>query len=413
MEFFNRLVTSIPAVICISYALRRLFGVPIKGWRRLALYLALWTVFTMPSWAGDENPILIFPLFMVLFVLVRPGELLPKLVVGATLYTLFVSVNMPFDTLRLSEAAFLVALAIKALLWCALAWWLVRMVPLDGLRLSQRLWRLLGSLTLGPLVAMLSLSIWGYRTVPPEYYDFYHDALTRMGFTVLPFTLLSSLALLVAAVVLSRHEALEQENRLAALREVYYTGLQQEQTQLRTLRHDLHNHVAALQGLLEQHKSQEAEQYLQALADSPAFAGGRRYCNNDTANVVLASKAAQMEAAGLTPDFAVALPTALSIPAPELCALLGNALDNAIEGAPAGSVVTLRAQLQKGVFMLRVQNRVGRTPNADLTTTKADAAQHGYGLAGMRTIARRQGGSLEAGAKDGLFELLVCFPCTE
>ena len=51
--------------------------------------------------------------------------------------------------------------------------------------------------------------------------------------------------------MLSRHEELEEENRLAGLREVYYQGLRQEQAQVRALRHDMRNHLSALLGLLE------------------------------------------------------------------------------------------------------------------------------------------------------------------
>ena len=46
----------------------------------------------------------------------------------------------------------------------------------------------------------------------------------------------------------------------------------------------------------------------------------------------------------------------------------------------------------------------------DLATTKADKTAHGFGLPGMREIAQRYGGSLEASADHRRFELLVCLP---
>ena len=78
------------------------------------------------------------------------------------------------------------------------------------------------------------------------------------------------LALLAALAVLSRHEELEEENRLAGLREVYYQGLRQEQAQVRALRHDMRNHLSALLGLLERGSWEEAERYLRQLGGSPA-----------------------------------------------------------------------------------------------------------------------------------------------
>lgn len=414
MEFTFRVLTAIPALLCIGRGLQRLFPPQPKLWKRLVLNVLMYLTFMLPCWVGDENPVLLFPFFMLGFLVLVQGEWLFRLTAGGIFYALFVSINMLFDSVyQKNILSLLVTLVAKMLLWCLLAWLIWRIAPEGGLRLSPKLWLLIGGLTLAPLIATLSFSIWGNHFLVEEQFQFYQAILQRFGFTILPFVLISALTLLAAAVVLSRHEALEQQSKLAALREVYYDGLKQEQIGLRTLRHDLRNHVTALQGLLEQGRQAELARYLAELTDSPALDGGRRYCENETANIVLSSKAVRMEAAGLMPDFLVSLPEALSIPAPELCVLLGNALDNALEGAAGAEnrTVTLRARLDKGVFMLHVQNAVGNVVNPDLSTTKADAAQHGFGLAGMREVARRHGGTLEATSMDGCFKLLVCFPC--
>lgn len=46
----------------------------------------------------------------------------------------------------------------------------------------------------------------------------------------------------------------------------------------------------------------------------------------------------------------------------------------------------------------------------DLSTTKKDKTAHGFGLLGMREIAKRYGGSFEVVAANGRFELVVCLP---
>ena len=45
-----------------------------------------------------------------------------------------------------------------------------------------------------------------------------------------------------------------------------------------------------------------------------------------------------------------------------------------------------------------------------LESSKADKTAHGLGLPGMREIAARCGGTLEAEVKAGRFELVVCIP---
>ena len=117
----------------------------------------------------------------------------------------------------------------------------------------------------------------------------------------------------------------------------------------------------------------------------------------------------------LTPDFAVARCRGqLPVSDLDLTALLGNALDNAMEAAVRAErqriVVGPVQGPDKGLFMLRVENALGGAVAPDLATTKADKTAHGFGLPGMREIAERYGGTLEAGERDGRFELVVCLP---
>lgn len=216
--------------------------------------------------------------------------------------------------------------------------------------------------------------------------------------------------LLAAVIILARQEALEQEHALAAQRDIYYEGLRQQDQQLRQLRHDLRNHITAASGLLELGKLDEARAYLDALGDSKALSRPRRFCDNDTVNVVLAAKANAIEQAGLVSDFQAALPASLPIADTDLCALFGNALDNAREGALGcpDATVRLRCRYDKGMLMLAVDNPISGDVLPDLRTTKADKEAHGHGLPGMRSIADRYGGSLETRIDDNGFHLLVC-----
>ena len=62
--------------------------------------------------------------------------------------------------------------------------------------------------------------------------------------------------------------------------------------------------------------------------------------------------------------------------------------------------------------MLQVDNALAGDEKPDLSTTKKDKTAHGFGLLGMREIAKRYGGSFEVVAANGRFELetVVDFP---
>ena len=309
------------------------------------------------------------------------------------------------------------AMAWKFVMWAAV-WLLMRRVFRDGrqVALSGRLWALLGLLALSPLLSELAFSMWDIRAYTLDGTDEMIDA---AFYTLLPFVFVSAIALLFAAVLLSRHQALEQEHQLADMRELYYQGIRREQEQVRRLRHDMRNHLTALSGLLEQGEDGRAAEYVRSLQAASGPSGAGRFTENDTVNIVLSAKARDMAQAGLTADIGVSLPENLPIADPDLCALFGNALDNAIEAAKdaADKRITVRARADKGLLMLRVTNAyAGRREEKQdglFGTTKADKRAHGFGLRGMREIAVRHGGTLETTAKDGIVELVACLPLTE
>lgn len=360
-----------------------------RFWRVL-LFLTLAGSTGMVIWIGDPNLLYTLPAFFALFLLSTRGDRIGRVAVCIILFCLEMSVCALLDTYveRINRNALydvLVRLA-RPLVFGPLWLLLRRRLPREPVVLSRRLWKLVLGLAAMPLCALIAV--------------------------VLPFVFLTSLVLLFAILILADHERLEQANRLAGLREVYYQGLRQQETQVRRLRHDLRNHLTAVRGFLEQGDEQGAIGYLDQIAGSPALRGTRRLCENEAANAVLTAKAEAMEREGVAADFAVSLPRDLPVADMDLCALLGNALDNAIEGSRGAGErrITIRCKADKGLFMLRVENTLGGAVQPDLATTKTDKAAHGFGIPGMREIAERYGGTLDAGVRDNGFELVVCLP---
>lgn len=365
----------------------------------------------MVIWVGDPNLLYTLPVYLFLFFLCTQGDWTGRLAVCIIFFCLEMSVCALLDTyVRVLDSYRLYDLLVRLLRTAifGLLWLLLRRrLPAERVRLSRRLWQLVLGLAAMPLCALIAVVLLTFQ----KYESAAVNALAmNQGLIVLPFVLLTSIVLLFAVLILADHEQLEQLNRLAALREVYYQGLQQQEKQVRQIRHDLRNHLTVVRGLLEGQDTQGAMNYLEQMAGSPALQGSRRFCENETANVVLSAKAEAMEQAGIPFDFAVSLPKDLALADTDLAALLGNALDNAIEGVQTASAKTvlLRCRVDKGLFMLRTENPVGGEVCPDLSTTKADKTSHGFGIPGMREIAQRYHGTLEAGMEQGRFVLVAC-----
>ncbi len=367
----------------------------------------------MVIWIGDPNLLYTLPIYFLLFFLCTRGDWVGRLTVCVVFFCLEMSVCALLDTyIQAVDTGRLYDLLVRLLRTAVFgALWLLlrRRFPAEQVHLTRRLWQVVLGLAVMPLCALIAVVLLTFQ----KYESAAVNALAlNQGLVVLPFVLVTSLVLLVAILILADHERLERASQLAGLREVYYQGLQQQERQVRQLRHDMRNHLTVVQGLLERGDTQGAVGYLEQMAGSQALQGVRRFCENESANVVLSAKAEAMEQAGITADFAVSLPKDLPVADTDLAALLGNALDNAIEGVQNAAVkkITLRCRVDKGLLMLRLENPVGGEVNPDLSTTKADKSSHGFGIPGMREIAERYGGTLNASVKDGKFELMVCFP---
>ncbi len=393
---------------------------PRRTWR-VGLIFSLTVISGQIIWLGDTNLLFTLLAFVPLLMLSSRGNRVGRLAVTVIFFCLIMPVNAVLDTyyapamahFGLDNVFYFTDKFIRPGVWGLLYLAARKRLPEKPPQLSPRFWNLVLLLAAMPFSSLLAVVLLPLLQSDYIYSNaLLHGLIMNLGVAVLPFIFLTSLALLYAILVLENHQRLEEADKLASLRESYYQGLQREERQVRTLRHDLRNHLTALRGLVDMGEDGKALQYIDQLVDSPALRGGKRLCENDAANAVLSAKAEAMGRSGLTADFSVSLPKALPLAEVDLCALLGNAVDNAMEAAEGAEdkTVLLRCRTEKGLFMLRVENAYAGDLSPDLATTKADKASHGFGLAGMREIAERLGGSLETRAGGGRFQLVVCLP---
>ena len=226
---------------------------------KVLLFLTLAGTSGMVIWIGDPNLLYTLPIFFSLFFLSTRGNRVGRLAVCIILFCLEMSVCALLDTYveRINRDALydvLVRMA-RPLVFGPLWLLLRRRLPREPVTLSRRLWKLVLGLAAMPLCALIAVVLLTFRRYESAEV---HAVAMNQGMVVLPFALLTSLVLLLAILILADHERLEQADRLAGLREVYYQGLRQQERQVRQLRHDLRNHLTVVRGLLEKGDAQGA-----------------------------------------------------------------------------------------------------------------------------------------------------------
>ena len=142
-----------------------------------------------------------------------------------------------------------------------------------------------------------------------------------------------------------------------------------------------------------------------------------RLCENQVVNAVLQAKQIQMEQAGLRLVRDILVPEGGNLERAELCALIANRLDNAIEACqklePSQRSVHLTLKAEKGILGCRMTNPLPAPVQLEHglpRTSKKDAAQHGFGLRSIRETVLRHDGDFEIQIEAGQFTLFWYLP---
>lgn len=142
------------------------------------------------------------------------------------------------------------------------------------------------------------------------------------------------------------------------------------------------------------------------------------YSDNEVLNTILAEKAFACEHRQIRFSCSVDHARLDFLSVPDLYALLGNAIDNAIEAVerfpgPDKRVVSLTIRSQNGFVCFQTNNCCDIQPqqeNGLPLTTKTDRANHGFGLKSIRYLAQKYGGTMCISVQTGIFILQVTLP---
>ena len=179
--------------------------------------------------------------------------------------------------------------------------------------------------------------------------------------------------------------------------------------------HDLKHQIAALR---TESDPMIREQWLQEMEEDICAYEAQNRTGNSVLDTVLTGKSLYCQKHGIE-MLVVADGKPLSfMNTMDICTVFGNALDNAIEcelKIPDKSKRVIRVMLntQKQFLVMKVENYCPfpmKFHNGLPTTTKRDAANHGFGLKSIRHTAEKYGGSMTAGLEDEWFVLKMLIP---
>ncbi len=210
-------------------------------------------------------------------------------------------------------------------------------------------------------------------------------------------------------------ERAKQLDRQLAVQKDFYDARLLHEKEIRSLRHDMDGHLNTLSVLLRDDRLTEAKNYLDGIASYHHEQTSEIFSENPYVNAVLQNYSAKC----LTHHIELVCRIGIGdcdLPATELCLILNNAFENALDASLAlpeeERKIKVQAAVHQSMFLLRVSNRFhGDVETADgLPVTTKRGKEHGYGLFNIRQAAERRGGSMEYRVENGYFVLDVRFP---
>lgn len=185
--------------------------------------------------------------------------------------------------------------------------------------------------------------------------------------------------------------------------------------QMRGWRHDYHNHIQTMLALVE--KPEQMRSYLLKLNEDLTTVDTVIKTGNVMLDAILNSKLSLIKSKDIAVSAKAVVPSEFSISDVDLCVIIGNLLDNAMEACEkqdeeSERFIRVYIGVLKKQLYISVMNSMGGNVHKDgkkYITTKT-FGNHGFGLLRVDRIAEKNGGYVNRQNEPGVFATEVMLP---
>lgn len=185
--------------------------------------------------------------------------------------------------------------------------------------------------------------------------------------------------------------------------------IRQSQQNLKSLRHDMKNHLFQIDVYLQNEKYDEAKDYLGQMESKLEISKEHVRTGNIEIDGILNYKLSIIEDLGCVPEVEINVPEQKFMPNFDLTVLLGNLLDNALEALRKDQKKFLSIEIRytKSILYISVYNSFNGVINKRgnrLLSLKKDKDSHGIGLSNVESIVNKYNGEMKIDSKDGIYK---------
>lgn len=185
--------------------------------------------------------------------------------------------------------------------------------------------------------------------------------------------------------------------------------------QVRGWRHDYHNHIQTMMALVD--KPEQMRAYLLTLNEDLTTVDTVIKTGNVMLDAILNSKLSLIKSKNIAVNAKAVVPAELAISDVDLCVIIGNLLDNAMEACEkqeeeAERFIRVFIGVMKRQLYISVMNSVDGTVAKDGKNyiSSKTSGSHGFGLMRVDRIAEKNGGYVNRQNEPGVFATEVMLP---
>lgn len=194
-----------------------------------------------------------------------------------------------------------------------------------------------------------------------------------------------------------------------------YQEIKNVYLQMRGWRHDYHNHIQTMKAYLSMKELDKLDDYFNELQSDLDSVDNMIKSGNIMMDAILNSKISIMNREGIAVNCKVMLPEELTINDIDLCVIVGNLLDNAIEACRAIPVekrfIRIFSELAGKQLYLSIQNSA--TEQIDFNQKNyisSKRGEHGFGMKRVSLLVDKYGGYLNLQNEPGIFASEIIIP---
>lgn len=235
---------------------------------------------------------------------------------------------------------------------------------------------------------------------------------------ILPLVLM---LLYVSFITFDYIESYSNKIQLEAAQEIIekdrenYKILEENERELRDLRHDIRKYMEVIRGLNEENKdSLDVKRFVTDLENVVNNITSVSYTGNETLDSILNIKGRRAKALDIKYFVKSNISSSINISEMDLSTILCNTIDNAIEGSfkteEASIVIYIESNDEYVKFL--IENTANEVVFADgkIETSKNDKRNHGRGIRNIQTAVLKYGGKVRLDYDEGVFIVDIVIP---